>query len=58
MGKTLINFCKYLLLPEDTTCQGFQCLKLLYHSRFAQAGKTFLWVGMAVGAGIGLGTFC
>lgn len=58
MGKAIGNICRYLLLPEDTSCEGMGCLKQLCHSRAAGACKAVLWLGASILFGVGLGQLC
>ena len=54
MGRTTGEIWRYLLLPEDITCEGAGCL----YPGTVRACKAVLWIGVSILVGVGLGRLC
>lgn len=50
MAESTRNMCLYLLLPEDTSCEGDDCP----HPKALRTCKGVLWFCLSLLAGLGL----
>lgn len=54
MDRGVGNMCRYLLLPEDISCEGAG----IHYPASVRACKAVLWIGLSILVGLGLNRLC